>query len=179
MNTKTVTDAISNKIHTIHGLQVMLDRDLAELYEVKSIRLREQVKRNINRFPDDFMFQLTEDEVNVMVSQNAIPSKQHLGGSLPYAFTEQGVSMLSAVLKSDIAVDISVKIIRTFVEMRKIISSKSLLFSKIESLEKRQVSYEIKTDTKIEQVLNALENKIKNRTREYSSKGRCMMLMLL
>lgn len=96
----TTTDIISHKIHTIRGLQVMLDRDLAELYGVKAIRLREQVKRNSERFPDDFMFQLREDEVEIMVSQNAIPSKQHLGGSLPLVFTEQGVATLSSVLTS-------------------------------------------------------------------------------
>jgi len=73
---------IQNQIYTIRGLQVMLDRDLAQIYGVKSIRLREQVKRNINRFPIDFMFQLTENEINFMVSQNAIPSRKHLGGSL-------------------------------------------------------------------------------------------------
>lgn len=84
---------IKDKIHTIRNQQVMLDRDLAELYGVKPIRLREQVKRNIDRFPDDFIFQLNEKEVDFMVSHFAIPSKQHLGGSLPYAFTEQGVSM--------------------------------------------------------------------------------------
>ena len=84
---------IKDKIHTIRNHQVMLDRDLAELYGVKPIRLREQVKRNIDRFPDDFIFQLNEKEVDFMVSHFAIPSKQHLGGSLPYAFTEQGVSM--------------------------------------------------------------------------------------
>ena len=72
---------IQNQIYTIRGLQVMLDRDLAQIYGVKSIRLREQVKRNINRFPIDFMFQLTENEINFMVSQNAIPSRKHLGGS--------------------------------------------------------------------------------------------------
>lgn len=91
-NLTTHTDTISHKIHTIRGLQVMLDRDLAELYGVKAIRLREQVKRNSERFPDDFMFQLSEDEVEIMVSQNAIPSKQHLGGSLPFVFIEQGVA---------------------------------------------------------------------------------------
>lgn len=82
------TQNLRGKIHTIRGFQVMIDRDLAELYEVKTIRLREQVKRNIDRFPDDFMFQLSDDEVDFMVSQNAIPSRKHLGGSLPYVFTE-------------------------------------------------------------------------------------------
>ena len=79
---------INDKIFTIRGIAVMLDKDLAELYGVKPIRLREQVKRNIKRFPEDFMFQLDDDEIDFMVSQNAIPSRQHLGGSKPYVFTE-------------------------------------------------------------------------------------------
>jgi hypothetical protein len=87
------TDAIRARIFTIRGQQVMLDKDIATLYEVKPRRLREQVQRNIERFPEDFMFQLTDSEVDFMVSQNAIPSRQHLGGSLPYVFTEQGVSL--------------------------------------------------------------------------------------
>jgi hypothetical protein len=102
MNELIIDENIKNKIYTVRGIQVMLDRDLAELYQVKDIRLREQVKRNIERFPTDFMFQLTNKEVETMVSQNAIPSKQHLGGSLPYAFSEQGVSMLSSVLRSNL-----------------------------------------------------------------------------
>ncbi len=81
---------LRNKIYTIRGVQVMLDRDLAVLCGVKAIRLREQVKRNISRFPEDFMFQLTKTEVDLLVSQNAIPSRRHLGGALPY------VSMLLA-----------------------------------------------------------------------------------
>ena len=97
----------------------MLDRDLAELYGVKSIRLREQVKRNQERFPENFMFQLTEKEVEKMVSQNAIPSKQHLGGYLPYAFTEHGVLMLANVLKSNQAITMSIRIIEIFVKLRK------------------------------------------------------------
>ncbi len=139
----------------------MLDRDLAELYGVKAIRLREQVKRNKDRFPDDFMFQLDDQEVEIMVSQNAIPSKKHLGGSLPFVFTEQGVSSLSAVLTNKIAVEIHINIMRAFVQMRKIIGSNSLLFSKMEALEKRQISYELITDAKIEQVLDALEDSTK------------------
>ena len=150
---------ISNKIYTIRGLTVMLDRDLAELYQVETRALKQAVKRNIDRFPNDFMFELSDEEMNFLVSQSVIPSKKSFGGASPFVFTEQGVSSLSAVLSSKVAVEIHIKIIRTFVEMRKIISSNSLLFSKIEALEKRQVSYEIKTDTKIEQVLNALENK--------------------
>ena len=94
-------DEIHNRIYTLRNVQVMLDKDLAQLYDVKPIRLREQVKRNIRRFPSDFMFQLTEKEVELMVSQNAIPSKQHLGGSLPFVFTEQGVAAISAALTSE------------------------------------------------------------------------------
>ncbi|MGV8878082.1 MAG: ORF6N domain-containing protein [Sphingobacteriaceae bacterium] len=96
--------------------KVMLDRDLAELYGVKAIRLREQVKRNPERFPQNFMFQLTEQEVEDMVSQNAIPSRQVLGGTLPYAFTEHGILMLSNVLKSEKAIQMSIRIIEMFVE---------------------------------------------------------------
>jgi hypothetical protein len=102
---------VSNKIYFIREQKVMLDRDLAELYGVKSIRLREQVKRNINRFPKNFMFQLSEEEADEMVSQNAIPSKQHLGGSLPYVFSEHGVLMLANVLKSERAIQVSIKLV--------------------------------------------------------------------
>lgn len=151
---------ISNKIYTIRGLVVMLDRDLAELYQVETRTLKQAVKRNIDRFPNDFMFELSDEEMNFLVSQSVIPAKKSFGGASPFVFTEQGVSSLSAVLSSKVAVEIHIKIIRAFVEMRKIISSNSLLFSKMEALEKRQISYEIKTDVKIEQVLNALEEKL-------------------
>ena len=146
---------IQDKIFRIRDMQVMLDRDLAELYGVKSIRLREQVKRNIKRFPDDFMFQLNENEIDFMVSQNAIPSKQHLGGAKPYAFTEQGVSMLSSVLKSDLAIEMSIEIIRAFINIRKIISQNLTIFQRLDSLEKQQST----TDTKLAKVLSAIEDK--------------------
>ena len=87
----------------------MLDKDLASLYDVKPIRLREQVKRNMKRFPDDFMFQLNDQEIDSMVSQNAIPSRKHLGGYNPYVFTEQGVAMLSTVLNSDRAIEVNIQ----------------------------------------------------------------------
>lgn len=174
MTNLTIADTISTKIHTIRGLQVMLDSDLAELYAVEAKRLNEQVKRNIERFPQSFRFQLTEEEYANLRSQFATLEKEESlrfqfdtledgrgkhRKYLPYVFTEQGVSMLSAVLRSDIAIRVSIQIIEAFVAMRKIISSNSLLFSKMEILEKRQISYELKTDAKIEQVLNALENK--------------------
>jgi hypothetical protein len=97
----------------------MLDRDLAVLYNFKPFRLREQVKRNAIRFPEHFMFQLTQAETEIMVSQNAIPSIRHLGGHLPYVFTEQGAVMLANVLKSERAITVSIRIIEIFVELRK------------------------------------------------------------
>ncbi len=118
MDALIVQGEISSRILTLRGEQVMLDRDLAALYGVKPIRLREQVKRNQERFPSDFMFQLNDEEVTSMVSQNAIPSKQHLGGALPYAFTEQGIYMLASVLKSTTAIEVNIAIIRTFKKLR-------------------------------------------------------------
>ncbi|MGE4169116.1 MAG: ORF6N domain-containing protein [Candidatus Margulisiibacteriota bacterium] len=114
---------LKSRIYTLRGVRVMLDRDLAELYQVKPIVLRQQVKRNLKRFPTDFMFQLSETEAENMVSQNVIPSIKHLGGSFPYAFTEQGVAMLSGILRSDIAVEINIRIMRAFVELRQIIAA--------------------------------------------------------
>ena len=114
----------------------MLDRDLAKLYDVKAIRLREQVKRNIDRFPENFMFQLTEEEVEFLVSQNAIPSKQHLGGSLPYALTEHGLLMLANVLKSMRAIQVSIQIIEVFVKIREMLLTHKDILLKLEKLEK-------------------------------------------
>src|ERR1043166_244944 len=114
-------EIIMNKILLLRRQKIMLDRDLAELYGVKPIRLREQVKRNLIRFPENFMFHLTEQEVEAIVSQNAIPSKQHLGGYLLFAFKEHGVLMLANVLKSVRALQVSVRIIEIFVKMKEIL----------------------------------------------------------
>jgi hypothetical protein len=132
-------EVVMNKIYLIREHKVMLDRDLAELYGVKAIRLREQVKRNQERFPENFMFQLTEKEVENMVSQNAIPSKQHLGGYLPYAFTEHGVLMLANVLKSERAITMSIRIIEIFVKLREVLLTHKDILLKLEQLEKRAV----------------------------------------
>lgn len=156
MNELTTTDNISNKIYSIRGLQVMLDRDLAELFGVETKALNQAVKRNISRFSSDFRFQLTTQERDELVTNcYRLQNLKHSSVN-PYVFTEQGVSMLSAVLKSGVAVEISVKIVRAFVEMRRLIGSNSLLYSRIDLLEKRQIAYELKTDAKIEQVLQAL-----------------------
>lgn len=123
-----------NKIYTLRHENVMIDRDLADLYEVSARRLREQVRRNIEKFPEHFMFQLSEKEVEIMVSQNAIPSRQHLGGALPYAFTEHGVLMLSNVLKSDLATKMSIMLIEIFVQLRRSLNSYSELRLEIEQI---------------------------------------------
>jgi len=149
------TDKIKSKIYTIRGIQVMLDKDLAELYEVKAIRLREQVKRNNKRFPSDFMFQLTDLEVELLVSQNAIPSKKHLGGYLPYVFTEQGVANLSSVLTNDKAIEVNIQIMRTFVSMRKFISSNAQMFHRLDVVEKKQIEH----DKKFDQIFDAIQSK--------------------
>ena len=161
MNELTIIDnqTIQDRIYTIRGVQVMVDRDLAELYNVETRALKQAVKRNIERFPEDFMFELTDFEIDYMVSQSVIPSKKHLGGAKPFVFTEQGVSTLSSVLSSDKAIKIHIDIMRAFVNMRKFLSQNASLFTRIESIEKRQISYEIKNDTKVDAILNAIEEK--------------------
>ena len=151
-------EVLVNKIYLVRDQKVMIDRDLAELYSVKTIRLREQVKRNQIRFPENFMFQLTEQEVEAMVSQNAIPSKQVLGGSLPYAFTEHGVLMLSNVLKSERAVQMSIRIIEVFVKLREILLLHKDVQLLVEQVEKKL----IKQDEKIELLFTYLSKFIEN-----------------
>ena len=162
MNELTVIDnqTIQDKIYTIRNVQVMVDRDLALLYGVETRRLNEQVKRNIERFPEEFMFQMTNDELENWKSQIATSNKEIMGlRKLPFVFTEQGVSMLSSVLKSQTAVQTSIQIIKSFVGMRKFLQNNASLFTRIESIEKRQISYEIKNDTKVDAILNAIEEK--------------------
>ncbi|WP_418185412.1 ORF6N domain-containing protein [Aliarcobacter vitoriensis] len=153
-------NSIKNQIYNIRGFQVMLDRDLAELYGVETKRLNEQVKRNIERFPKEFMFQLTKDELEIWMSQFATSNKELMGlRKLPFVFTEQGVSMLSAVIRSQIAVEVSIKIIKSFIDMRNFLQNNASIFSRIETIEKRQISYELKNDSKVDFILNALEDK--------------------
>ena len=122
-------ERIASKILLIRGEKIMLDFNLADLYGTETRALKQAVKRNIERFPSDFMFELTEDEINDLVSQNVIPSKSYLGGAVPYAFTETGVAMLSSVLKSKQAVDINIAIMRTFVMLRKMLYNYQELLS--------------------------------------------------
>jgi phage regulator Rha-like protein len=131
------TSIIENKIFTIRGYKVMIDRDLAELYGVPTYRLNEAVKRNIERFPSDFMFQLTEDEWDILRSQFAIANKNiSKVRSLPYVFTEHGVLMLSNVLNSSRAIDLSIQIIRVFDKLRKYALEHTTQDARIEELRK-------------------------------------------
>jgi len=149
------TENIKSKIYTLRNQQVMLDRDLAELYGVIPRRLREQVNRNILRFPSDFMFQLTGDEVNFMVSQNAIPSRKHLGGYLPYVFTEQGVANLSSVLTNEKAINVNIQIMRAFVAMRRFINTNAQIFQRLDKVELKQLEY----DKNFEKIFDAIQSK--------------------
>lgn len=130
-------ERIMDKIFVIRNQKVMLDRDLAILFSVKARRLREQVRRNPDKFPSHFMFQLNESEVEIMVSQNATPSKQHLGGTLPLVFSEYGVLQLANVLNSKIAVQMSIKIIEIFVRLKQILEDTLSLKLEIETIKKK------------------------------------------
>jgi len=137
METKALQEMVEQKIFMIRGLRVMLDKDIANLYGVDPRALRQQVKRNRPRFPGDFMFRLTKAELDLMVSQNVTPSKKHFGGYLPYAFTEQGIAMLSGVLNSKRAVQVNIAIMRAFVKLRCIFSSHRELAYKLSELERK------------------------------------------
>ena len=156
---------IKSKIYTIRNQQVMLDSDLAELYQVETKVFNQAVKRNIARFPNRFRFQLSDEENEIvlrsqfvtssLMSQKTTPSQHGGRRYLPFVFTEQGVSMLSAVLRSDIAIEVSIKIIDTFVEMKRVISSNELLFQRFERIEQKLSVH----DDNFNQVFKALENR--------------------
>ncbi len=150
-------ESLRGLIHTLRAEQVMLDRDLATLYQVETRALKQAVKRNIRRFPDDFMFVLEESEVGMLVSQSVIPTKGVLGGAMPFAFTEQGVAALSSVLTSERAIEVNIAIMRAFVSMRRLLASSTPLLDRLETLEKRQMAQEIRTDDRFEQLFTALE----------------------
>lgn len=146
---------IRNLIYTIRGKQVMLDSDLAALYQVETKNLNKAVKRNIERFPASFCFQLTEKEVENLRFQIGTSSLNYGGRRyLPYVFTEQGVAMASAILRSDIAVKMSVQIMEAFVEMRRMLISNASLFHRLDNIELRQ----LEADQKFEEIFKALES---------------------
>ena len=133
---------IESRILLIRGQKVLLDRDLAQLYQVKAIALRQQVRRNPQRFPPDFLFELEEEEVTALLSQNVIPSRRSLGGAKPLAFTEQGIAMLSSVLTSERAVEVNIAIMRTFMKLRQLLATHEELASRLDQLDWRQSEQE-------------------------------------
>lgn len=148
---------INNLIYMIRGQQVMLDSDLAMLYQVETRVLNQAVKRNIARFPVKFRFQLSEKEYADLKSQFVISSEEdentHGGRrKLPYVFTEQGIAMLSAVLRSDIAIQTSVKIMDAFVEMRRFLASNALMFTRINEMEVKQLTFQKSAEEKFEKI---------------------------
>ena len=183
---KTVTaQTIESKIFTIRNVQVMLDKDLAELYGVETKRINEQVKRNSERFPEQFCFQLTKEEVEILRSQfttsrsqivtlngenessrSQIATLNNGRGSnikyLPYAFTEQGVAMLASVLKSETAVKVSIQIMNAFVQMRHFLAANGSLFARLDSVEKQQIETEEKLNRNIVQIQEKLTVHEKN-----------------
>jgi len=166
---------VNGLIYTVRDVQVMLDSDLAELFEVETKVFNQAVKRNVNRFLDNFRFQLTKDEYDNLRSQTVtlkidsgkknlrsqvVTSSEHGGRRyLPYAFTEQGVAMLTGVIRSGIAIEMSIKIMIAFVEMRRYISSNALLLSRIDNIETRQLIDKKASDEKFEKIFNALGEK--------------------
>lgn len=168
-------NSIRSKIHVIRGQQVMLDRDLAALYGVETKRLNEQVKRNIERFPEQFCFQLTRDELENLKIQNSVKSQfatspditnnlfsGQEGGTrkLPFVFTEQGIAMLSAVLKSETAIKASIQIISVFVKMRHFLTANAQLFQRLDFIEKHQIESDVhqkETDKKVEELFSLID----------------------
>ena len=151
---------IVNKIYNIRDKQVMIDRDLAEIYQVETKVFNQAVKRNIDRFPKDFMFQLSKDELAIWRSQIVTSKNDKMGlRRPPYAFTEQGVSMLSAILRSKTAIEISIKIIRTFANMRRFFTANASIFSRIDSVEKNLIEYKTESESKFDKIFEAIEER--------------------
>ena len=144
---------IQNKIFEVRSCRVMLDYHLAELYQVETRALKQAVKRNIERFPGDFIFVLTQEEANLLlsigVSQNVIPPAYNFGVAMPMAFTEQGVAMLSSVLRSKVAIEVNISIMRAFVLMRQMVIGYEELLKRIEELE-------VSTDVQFNELYQAL-----------------------
>lgn len=159
---EVVQPAVEKLIYVIRNKQVMVDSDLAMLYQVETGALNRAVKRNIKRFPEDFRFQLTVEEYENLKCQSGISSlnENGYGGrrTIPYVFTEQGISMLASVLHSDVAINVSIGIMRAFVEMRRFIANNALLFERISSVELKQLEYQKRTDEKLDQIFEYISD---------------------
>jgi hypothetical protein len=135
-------EVIMNKILVVRGIKVMIDSDLAELYGVPTKRLNEQVKRNIKRFPEDFMFQLTEQEKQEVVANCDHLKRTRFSSTLPYAFSEHGAVMLASILNSDRAISVNIQIVRVFTRMRQLLESHTEILRKLEQLEKKDLDHD-------------------------------------
>lgn len=165
MNNKNIVpnERIINRIVIIRGEKVILDQHLAELYEVETRTLKQAVRRNMERFPDDFMFELTEDEIDFVVSQNVIPSKKFFGGAIPFAFTETGVAMLSSILRSKKAIEMNVAIVRTFVQLRKLANNYEEIMNKIRQMESQYDHQFAEIYQALHQLMSKPEEKPRNK----------------
>ena len=152
-------DSIKKKIHTLRGIQVMIDSDLAKIYGGPAKALNQAVKRNRERFPDDFMFKLSQLEKMELVTNCDYLKNLKFSSHNPFAFTEQGIAALSGILKSKQAIEVNIKIMRAFVAMRNFISQNAEIFYRLNFVERKQIELETKTEKKFEQVLDALQVK--------------------
>jgi len=157
-------ETVIKKIYIIRGKKVMLDRDLAEMYGVETRALNQAVKRNEKRFPDDFMFQMTVLELDNWKSQNVTSNKENMGlRKLPNVFTEQGVAMLSSVLKSETAIEVNIQIIRIFSRIREVLLTHKDFLLKLEQLENKMFQQDVRTnkhEDEIQVIFNALKQLI-------------------
>lgn len=145
---------IKNLIYVVRGQQVMMDSDLATLYQVETKVFNQAVKRNIERFPEKFRFQLTKEEYDSLRSQFVTSNGKGGRRYMPYVFTEQGIAMLSAVLRSDIAVQVSIRIMDTFVEMRRFLASNAMMFGRINEMEVKQLAFQKSTEEKFDKIFH-------------------------
>ena len=152
------TKDIKSLIYVVCGQQVMLDSDLAMLYQGETKVFNQAVSRNIERFPENFRFQLTKEEFNALRSQIATSNGRGGRRYRPYMFTEQGIAMLSGVLRSDVAIQVSIRIMNTFVEMRRFIANNALLFEKVSDIELKQLEYEKSTNERFDKVFQYIED---------------------
>jgi len=167
-NNLTVT-TIQSKIALVRNQQVLLDRDLAKLYGVEVSQMNRQVKRNIERFPSDFMFQLTKEEYVSLKCQNGISNQRGGDRRLPYAFTEQGIAMLSGLLRSEVAIQTNIMIMRAFVAMRRFLSANSQIFQRLDRIEIQQIEdkrWKAETEEKIDAILDKIEEQSPSPTAE-------------
>ena len=152
-------DWIRSRIYIVRGQQVMLAPDLADIYQVPTGVFNQAVKRNLNRFPESFRFQLTKDELAEVITNCDNPDRLKFSPKMPYAFTEQGIAMLSGVLKSDVAVQVSISLMNTFVAMRRTLASMAPILQRIEAAERRQIVDQSRNEERFSEIFDAMRDK--------------------